>query len=99
MHVISKKRLRDFWEHHPDSEKELLAWYKIARKARWSRLAEVRATFRSADKVGKCVVFNIRHNRYRLVVIITRDWKRVLIRHVLTHADYDLGKWKSDCGC
>jgi mRNA interferase HigB len=97
MHIISKKKLRDFWAEHADAKNELVAWYKVAKKARWTRFADVRATFRTADLVGKCIVFNILHNRYRLVVIITRDWKRVLVRHVLTHADYDRDAWKSDC--
>jgi mRNA interferase HigB len=98
MHVISRKRLQEFWKGHPDAEKDLLAWYKVAKKARWTKFADVRATFRSADQVKRCVVFNIVHNRYRLIVIITGDWKRILVRRILTHKDYDRDDWKSDCG-
>jgi mRNA interferase HigB len=97
MHVISRKKLREFWADHADAEKELLAWYKVAKAARWTKLTDVRVTFRTADLVGKCIVFNILPNRCRLVVIITKDWKRVLVRHVLTHKDYDPDEWKSDC--
>jgi len=98
MHVISRKRLQEFLRDHPDAAKDLLAWYKLARKACWTKFADVRETFRTADQVKKCTVFNIAHNRFRLIVLITRDWKRVLVRRVLTHKEYDRGDWKSDCG-
>lgn len=98
MNVICKRRLIEAGKAHPDAAEELLNWYKNARKARWANFAEVRATFRTADQAKKCIIFNIRRNRYRLIVLITRDWKRVLIRHVMTHAEYDLNRWKADCG-
>ena len=43
--VVSKARLRAFWEQHRDAQKELEAWFKIVRKARWTDLADVRASF------------------------------------------------------
>lgn len=97
MHVISKKRLREFWQNHGDAERDLVAWFKVARKARWHRIADVRVPFRHADQVGRCIVFNIRGNRYRLIVRVTRNWRRIYVRHVLTHKDYDRETWKADC--
>ena len=99
MHVISRKKLREFGEQHPDAEGPLTAWYKTVRKARWQKFADVRAAYPSADQVGKCIVFNIGGNKYRLIVIIPPDWRRVYIRFVLTHKDYDRGGWKVDCEC
>jgi hypothetical protein len=35
MRVISKRRLREFWEKHPDARGPLEAWFKVAEKADW----------------------------------------------------------------
>jgi mRNA interferase HigB len=99
MHVISKRRLREFWEKHRDAQGPLTNWYKTARKARWQKFADVRAPFPSADLVGKCIIFNMGGNKYRLIAIVTRNWRKLLIRFVLTHKEYDKGNWKKDCGC
>ncbi len=54
-------------------------------------MEDVRRTFSSADAVGKWAVFNIKGNRYRLIVEINYTFRRIYIRHVLTHAEYDRG--------
>ena len=67
----------------------------------WNRmcsLAEVRATFRHADQVGTCMVFNIKGNDYRLITKIDYAYQKVFIKYVLTHPEYDKGKWKDVCG-
>jgi len=97
LRVISKKRLREFREQHPDAQTKLEGWYNAARKAYWRNLADVRATFRHADPVGTCTVFNIKGNDYRLITRISDTRQRVYERSVLTHAEYDKGTWKYDC--
>jgi mRNA interferase HigB len=97
--VISLKLLRDFWLRHPDAEKPLRAWYRLALGAQWSSLRDARATFPHADGVvvthGETLtVFNIGGNKYRLIVRIGFDYELINIRHVLTHAQYDRGNWK-----
>jgi mRNA interferase HigB len=95
MHVISRRKLKDAATRHGDLEGPLDAWFRIAKKAQWRNLAEVRKTFSSADAVGKWTVFNIKGNQYRLVAEINYVFGRIYIRHVLTHAEYDRGGWKS----
>jgi mRNA interferase HigB len=97
--VISKRRLREFWEKHPDSQAPLEEWYKLTRKANWRNLAEARATFRHADPVGTCTIFNIKGNDYRLIAKIDYAYQKVFIKYILTHPEYDKGKWKGVCGC
>jgi mRNA interferase HigB len=94
MHVISRKRLREFWDVHPDAETPLRAWHKLARQEDWQTFADVRAVFPHADQVGKLTVFNIGGNKYRLIAAIHFNRGKVYVRHVLTHAEYDQGKWK-----
>lgn len=96
MHIISKKKLRGFWNEHPRAKAPLEAWYQVAKKQKWSSFADLRATFRTADSVGRFVVFNIGGNKYRLIAAVHFDRGKLFIRHVLTHAEYDKGKWKED---
>lgn len=94
MHVISRKALRDFWEHHPDSQSPLTRWYSIVSKTEFKDFDEVRATFPSADWVEGLIVFNIGGNKYRLIAAIHFNRGKVYIRQVLTHKEYDKGAWK-----
>ncbi len=94
MHVISRKALKLFWESYQDSEIALLRWFKIMGKTQFDDFAALRRTFPSADKVGSTVVFNIGGNKYRLITIIHFNRRKVYIRHVLTHKQYDKGDWK-----
>ncbi|HLA85124.1 MAG TPA: type II toxin-antitoxin system HigB family toxin [Thermoguttaceae bacterium] len=101
MYVISKKKLREFWERHPDAEEPLRAWHRIVEKTTWQNFADVRAAFPSADFVGhrtegNRIVFNVGGNKFRLIVIAYFEHGRVYVRHVLTHAEYDRGNWKKD---
>ena len=99
MRIISKRKLREFWEEHTDAEDPLLDWYNVTRKSSWQNLAGVRRSFRRADPVGDCTVFNIKGNDYRLITVIRYKVQRVYTLHVLTHKEYDKEKWKDDCSC
>ena len=94
MHVISRKRLKEAAEKHSDLAAPLDAWYRIARKAKWMNLADVRKTWASADSVEWYTVFNIKGDDYRLIAEINYLTGRVFLRYVLTHAEYDRGRWK-----
>jgi mRNA interferase HigB len=94
MHVISRKKLKEAAGRHEELTGPLDAWFRIAKKASWRSLADVRRTFSSADAVGKWTIFNVKGNQYRLVAEINYMFGRVYIRHVLTHAEYDRGGWK-----
>ncbi len=94
MHVISRKRLREFWIEHRDAEGPLSEWFKVARRAGWQKFADVRSYHPAADLVDDFVVFNIGSNKYRLITEIYYKDQVILVRHVLTHKDYDQGKWK-----
>lgn len=96
MHIISRKALKTFWENHADAEKPLMAWYKLVQQAKWQHFADVRGDYPSADQVGEFVVFNIGGNKYRLITRIEYWWQKIFVRDVLTHAEYDKGKWKNE---
>jgi mRNA interferase HigB len=94
VHVISRKKLLQAARQHGDLIAPLDVWFRVAKKANWKTLSEVRATFPSADAVGKYTVFNIKGNSYRVIVEINYRSQRLFVRHVLTHAEYDRGSWK-----
>ena len=93
MHVISKKKLKDFWEHHPESQRPLSAWFKIVRASRYRTFRDLKHTFSTVDKVGDRIVFNISGNKYRLIAVIHFNRFKIYVRHVLTHEEYDKGDW------
>ena len=95
MHVISRKTLRQFWEQYPDSERALARWFKIMQQHDSTAFEALRATFSTADKVGDVIVFNIGGNKYRLITAIHFHRRKVYIRYVLTHQEYDRGAWKT----
>ena len=99
MRVISVKLLRAFWENQPDAEGPLRQWYKTVEHARWRSLSDTRKSYPHADAVrtesgDTLTVFNIGGNKYRLIVRIRYDYLLVNVRSVLTHKEYDKGKWK-----
>lgn len=90
MRVFSKKTLRRFWESHPDAQSPLQAWYEDAERAEWRRPSDIKAAYRTASFIGNNrVIFNIKGNNYRLVVMIHYDRQAVYVRFVGTHHEYD----------
>lgn len=94
MHVITRKRLNDFAAEHPETKSGLQQWYKRVKEMSFMNFAELRAVFPSADQVGKLTVFNIGGNKVRLITAIHYNRQKVYIRAVLTHNEYDEGRWK-----
>ena len=94
MHVITRKRLNEFAKLYPDTRNALAQWYKLIKQTEFSSFVELRELFPSADQVGKLTVFNIGGNKIRLIAAIHYNRKKVYIRTVLTHAEYDQEKWK-----
>ena len=90
MHIISFRKLREFFDKEPDAKVALQDWYRRTKKAEWNNFSEMKLTFNSVDAVGNSrFVFNIRGNNYRLVVKVMFVVKRVYIRWVGKHQDYD----------
>ncbi|WP_445738028.1 type II toxin-antitoxin system HigB family toxin [Mariniflexile sp.] len=90
MHIISFKKLKDYFSKETSATTALRDWFKITKKAEWDGLADLKNTFNSADNVGNGrFVFNVKGNHYRIVAIVRFKFKKVLIRWVGSHKDYD----------
>jgi mRNA interferase HigB len=94
MHVITRKRLIEFAQKHPEAGSALDHWYRIVKRTNFDSFAELRKTFPTADHVGKLTVFNIGGNKVRLIAAVHYNRNIIYIRHVLTHKEYDRGTWK-----
>ena len=89
MHIITRARLRELWEKHPDAKAPLAAWYRVMRRARYAKPADLRRDFPSASFIGdETVVFNIGGGKYRLVTAVVYATAMVYIKRVGTHAEY-----------
>jgi mRNA interferase HigB len=94
MRVIGLESLVEFSKIHPDAEVPLDAWRQVAEQAEWKHIIDVREVYPHADFVEGYTVFNIGGNKYRLITKITYIVKSINIKYVLTHNEYDEGKWK-----
>jgi len=94
MHVITRKRPNDFAEKFPETKSALGRWYANMKNSTFANFAALRAVFPTADQVGKLTVFNIGGNRVRLIAAMHYNRRKVYIPAVLTHAEYDEGRWK-----
>lgn len=82
--------MREFWEKHPDSRQSLQSWYADVKSANWKSPADIKGVYRNVSIVANNrAVFNIKGNRYRVVVAIQYEFGMVYIRFVGTHAEYD----------
>ncbi len=94
--------LREFASEYREAAAPLKVWYKVARCSVWNNIADVKAVYPHADAVGKCTVFNIGGNDFRLVTQIIFENGIVFTKQVMTHAEYsfkDGKRWKKTCGC
>jgi mRNA interferase HigB len=94
MRIVTFSKIKDFIKKHPNADVALRDWYFKTKRSDWDHLNDIKKTFNTADYVGNNrFVFNIKGNDFRLVAIIIFASKKVYIRFIGTHAEYD----KIDC--
>lgn len=90
MRIIARRTLKEFWLSHPDSEQPLKAWFHEAKISNWKSFQDIKTQFPTADvRPRNRAIFNIRGNRFRLIVKIHYNTGIIFIRFVGTHSDYD----------
>ena len=97
--IISRKKIREASATHGEWEASLAAWYRITKSAEWEYFAAVKRSWKNVDSVGTCAIFDISHNRCRLIAYINYRTQIVFILHILSHVDYRKDRWKNDCLC
>jgi len=61
---------------------------------RFKHFIDLKKAFGSADQVKPYTVFNISGNKYRLIAVVDYPIQSVSIECVLTHGEYDEGRWR-----
>jgi len=90
MRIVTYKRILEFSIKHADSENPLNFWYHTVTANKWENINDLRQDFNTVNYVGNHrFVFNIKGNNYRLVTIISFNAKKVYIRFIGTHPEYD----------
>lgn len=96
MHIITQKRIWEAMRTWPQSSTALESWFRIMKVSEPKDFAAMKAIFPATDKVGRHHIFDIGGNKIRLIAIVHYRAKRVYIRDILDHKEYDKGKWRSD---
>ena len=92
MRIVSHRKLVEFYssEGHGDAQAALERWYDTAERAQWKNLSDIKVDFPATDYVGnQHYVFNIRGNKYRLMVVVKFTISHIFTRFVGTHSEYD----------
>ena len=93
--IISLDTLKKFWETHKETESPLKAWYYEAKNAVWKNPLDIKNKYRSASVLKhNTVVFNIKGNKYRLVIRTNYKMQIVYIKFIGTHKEYDKIDWE-----
>jgi mRNA interferase HigB len=96
MHLISAGKLKEASAVHSGVDKVIKSFYKKVEKSTWQNLIDVQQDYRDAEAVGSFTVFNIKGNRYRLILDIDYEEQVAYFKYFLTHAEYDKEQWKDD---
>jgi len=89
MKIIKRKILYDFKEKHIDACSQVDSWEAEVNAANWSRSSDIRQRYATASFLSDShVVFNLKGNKYRLLVQVNYKSQIVLIKKVGTHNEY-----------
>lgn len=94
MHVITKKRLKEAKLIFKASASALDGWYQVISKNNFKNFSDLKNFFGAIDKVNELYVFDIGGNKIRLIASIHFNRQRIYIRQILSHSEYQKGKWK-----
>ncbi len=99
MRIIGTEHIEGFCRKRPAIRRHFDRWLQTVEAANWRKWADVRQTYARASKTGLCVVFDVQGGSFRVIARIDYEFQAVSVLHVLTHQQYDQGKWKDECEC
>lgn len=89
MKVVGAKVLTDFADRHADVRSQIKAWFSEVEDADWKNPQDIKNRYPNASLLpGNRVVFNLKGNKYRLLVRIQFDLQIVRVVKLGTHAEY-----------
>ena len=93
MNIVNRRSVRRMMAAHPETSAALEAWWRLAKGARWVHFEECHESIRSTDQVGRCLIFDILGNRYRLITVVSWRNQRIYVKALLPHREYERNKW------
>ena len=96
MHLISAGKLKEAASKYLDAVEIVRNFARKIEFSNWQNLIEIQADYRTAEAVGNFTVFNIKGNRYRLILSIDYEAQVAYFKYFMTHAEYDKDDWKND---
>jgi len=92
--IIGRDLIGLFVRKHPDSRSSLRSWTQAVESNSFKHFVELKKTFGSADQLKPYTVFDISGNKFRLIAVMDYALQSVSVECVLTHAEYDEGRWR-----
>ena len=92
MNVISKRPFNESAEKYPNDRGALLEMYRVLQKIDFQTPDELKAVFPSLDNFkykDKWWVLDVGGNNLRVLAFIQFANKRMYVKHIVNHADYD----------
>lgn len=92
--------IQEFIRNATGCENSLNGFYRLIENSEFNNLNELKSICPNADVVktknnGNLTVFNIGGNKFRLITKINYSTKMLMIREILTHAEYSKNRWKN----
>ncbi len=88
LHIISKKKIRDYSRENAQAELPLLEWYLSMKASNAKNFNALKEKFNSVDAVFGYTIFDVGGNNYRLITAIHYNRQCCYIRTIWTHAEY-----------
>lgn len=93
MKIVNRKILVDFKRVHADANSQVDSWEAEANEAEWNLPQDIKKRYAAASFLANNhVVFNLKGNKYRLLVQVSYNNKIIFIKKAGTHNEYM--KWK-----
>lgn len=93
MRVLGIEVLDKAVRAHRELARPVAAWLTIARDANWKSLNELRQTWRNTDCAKGQTIFNVKGNKYRLIAFVNYSSQTIIVKHLITHAEYSEREW------
>jgi len=92
MNVLTKRIFNDAANKYPNDKAALMDMFKVLQKTDFSSPDELKKVFSSLDNFkykDKWWVIDVGGNNLRMIAFIQFVNKRMYIKHIVNHSDYD----------
>jgi mRNA interferase HigB len=97
MRLITKRNLNEAIAPYSDAVLVVASWSAVIKANSWKSLSEIRENYSpSVDEVYGYTIFNIKVNKYRLIVRINYQAQIIYFKKFMTHAEYSKINWADE---